>query len=442
MGRILLSVCLLSVSAWSQTITVTSPAAGAVWKQGETKVIQWTNAGQTGANVRITLRVPGQTGAALEIVQSTPNTGSYSWTVPTSVAPGTYTLRVRSTVPVQGDSGEFQIQESGGGGGSTISRPFLRSKVQASQSSILKIDVFFPPEGTRMNIGEGMIVQWETAIPGPYFIDLMSEDGHTLVTHLCEGAGNNIGGNKWIQGNIHPENNTQVVLPTGYYRFKVRGSRFGGGLGPKVHITGPQVEVLEQLEGSYRDRHSRRRIDTDYDWQPNPSVFFSRPGTARVGGSFEFTLTQSSRYWVGYIFRSQVVFPVDQIDMSHNKTLKDAWIYIQEKYEGKGRIGEACGNEPYPFPTARGWRVYGLTGPWSGPCIETPGTQVGEIPGHVDEQVIYITDLVRGWLDGTKPNHGLIIGSRFEPFPDWSCFYGLSWYKVILNMKFTKDKAS
>jgi hypothetical protein len=36
----------------------------------------------------------------------------------------------------------------------------------------------------------------------------------------------------------------------------------------------------------------------------------------------------------------------------------------------------------------------------------------------------------------------LIIGSRFEPFPEGSCFLALSWYKVILNMKFLKDKAS
>ena len=101
-----------------------------------------------------------------------------------------------------------------------------------------------------------------------------------------------------------------------------------------------------------------------------------------------------------------------------------------------------CGVEPYPMPTARGWKVYGLTGPWSGPCIETPGYEVGQIPSHVNETTIVITDLVRGWLDRSKPNHGLIIGSRFEPFPDWSCFLALSWYKVTLNMKFLKDKAN
>ncbi len=532
MGRILLSLCLLAVSAWSQTITVTSPAAGAAWKQGETKTIQWTRQGETGANVRIVLRAPGQTAAVLEIADPAPNSGSYSWTIPDSIPAGTYVIRVRSVTNSQAtdDSGQFQIQEKAGGlpfpfvtiqepaenaiwgrtsshaikwtkygpqpptvrlslmdaslanvvhvisesapnsgtftwqvpaavangtyrlriaspdgtkkrdsGSFRIAALLARQTEKAPLQGAFKIDVFFPPEGTNMNIGEGMIVQWETKVPGPYFIDLMSEDGQTLMTHLCEGAGNNIGGDKWIQGNIHPEINTQVVLPTGYYRFKVRGATYGSGLGPKVHITGPQVEVLEQLMGTSHDRHSRRRINEDMDWQPDPSVAFSSPDEARVGGDFRFEKRTSS--WVGFIFRSQVVFPIESIDMT-GKTLKDAWIYMQETTERTGRIGEQCGVEPYPMPTARGWKVYGLTGPWSGPCIETPGYEVGQIPSHVNEHVIHVTDLVRGWLDRSKPNHGLIIGSRFEPFPEGSCFLALSWYKITLNMKFLKDKAN
>src|SRR4030042_5242534 len=96
MGRVLLSLCLLAISAWSQTITVTSPAAGAVWKQGEIKNIQWTKQGETGVNVRIVLRAPGQTAAVLETADPAPNSGSFSWTIPVTVPPGTYYIRVRS----------------------------------------------------------------------------------------------------------------------------------------------------------------------------------------------------------------------------------------------------------------------------------------------------------------------------------------------------------
>ncbi len=531
MSRILISLLLLAVSGWSQTITVTAPAAGAVWKKGEAKTILWTSQGNTGANVRITLRAPGQAGAVLEIVQSAPNTGSFPWTVPDSVPAGSYSIRVRSTTQITGNGGVFSIAEKSGtlpfpfvtiqepgtgavwlrtaghdikwtklgpqppavrlllmdtslanvvhviaesapnsgtftwqipaavedgsyrlriaspdgtkhteSGSFKIGSKLIQRHDQPVEQVLFQIKVTVPTEGLHFTIGQEFIVAWETKAAGPYHIDLMSEDGHTLIMPLALTPGKSLGPDKYIEGNIHPEQNTQVTLATGWYKIRVRGNTMGSGLSPRFHITGPKAEVLEQLLGTYHDRHSRRRINEDMDWQPDTQTAFSLPGKARVGGDFRVHERRSS--WVGFIFRSQVVFPIEQIDMSGHKTLKEAWIYIQETTERSGLIGDMCGVEPYPMPTARGWKVYGLTGPWSGPCIETPGYEVGQIPSHVNEHIIYITDLVKGWLDGTRPNHGLIIGSRFEPFPEWNCFLALSWYKVTLNMKFLKDKAS
>jgi hypothetical protein len=525
-----LSLLVLAISGWSQSITVTVPAAGAVWKQGETKTIQWTSQGNTGANVRITLRAPGQAEAVLEIVQSAPNSGSFGWTIPDSVPAGSYSIRVKSTTQITGNGGIFSIAEKSGtvpfpfvtiqepeadavwlratshaikwtkigpqplnvrillmdtalanvvhviaesapnsgtfawqvpasvadgsyrlriaspdgakhreSGSFKIASKLIQRREQPAVQGLFQIKVTVPTEGLHFTIGQEFIVAWETKTAGPYHIDLMGEDGKTLIMPLALTPGKSFGPDKYIEGNIHPEQNTQVTLATGWYRIRVRGETTGSGLSPRFHITGPKVEVLEQLQGTYHDRHSRRRINEDMDWQPDMQTAFSAPGKARVGGDFRSEKRTSS--WVGFIFRSQVVFPIESIDMT-GKTLKDAWIYMQETTERTGRIGEACGIEPYPMPTARGWKVYGLTGPWSGPCIETPGYEVGQIPSHVNEHVIHITDLVRGWLDRSKPNHGLIIGSRFEPFPEGSCFLALSWYKVTLNMKFLKDKAS
>jgi hypothetical protein len=372
---------------------------------------------------------------------------SYSWTVGQwgsgMAAAGTgYKVCVRTMSDSLEDFSDapFSLKESGfphpphgfpkPGSGQA---PALPGTVRPD-AGLLKIDVTFPREGTHIHYTEKLIVMWETAIPGPFAIDLMSADGKTQITPLCENVGNNVGGSKWVVGNILLQPHYSVLY-TGEYRLRVRGS-FGGGLGPLIHITGPQKEVLVQLMGTYHDRHSRRRINEDNDVQPDPSMAFSSPKWARVGGDFRVRKRDAS--WVGFIFRSQVMFPVEQVDLS-GRTLKEAWVFIREAYERYGRIGESCGNEPYPFPTARGGKVYGLTGPWSGACIETPGYEVGEIPSHVDSHTIDITDLVRGWLDGSKPNHGLIIGSRFEPFPEGACFLGLSWYEVILNMKFLED---
>ena len=75
-----------------QSITLTEPHAGASWNAGGTYLITWTKAGAMGGNVRIRLR-QGAT-KILDIVDSTPNNGSYSWAIPTTVAPGTYTIRI------------------------------------------------------------------------------------------------------------------------------------------------------------------------------------------------------------------------------------------------------------------------------------------------------------------------------------------------------------
>ena len=125
----------------------------------------------------------------------------------------------------------------------------------------------------------------------------------------------------------------------------------------------------------------------------------------------------TSRKWVGFIFRSQIIFPVEQIDMTGQRRSRRPGSTSRRRTERDGRIGESCGVEPYPMPTARGWKVYALTGPWDGNCIDTPGYQVGEIPSHANEHSVYLTDLAKGWLDGTKPNHGLIIGSRLGHVP-------------------------
>ena len=75
-----------------QSITLTEPHAGASWNAGGTYVINWTKTGAMGGNVKIRLR-QGAT-KVLDIVDSTPNNGSYSWAIPATLAPGTYTIRI------------------------------------------------------------------------------------------------------------------------------------------------------------------------------------------------------------------------------------------------------------------------------------------------------------------------------------------------------------
>lgn len=92
--------------------SVSSPASGATstWSRGGSYNIQWSNAGFIAPSVRLSLY---RNGSYLDFIAGdTPNSGNYSWRVPTSLADGSnYSVRV-FYLPYPnnwGDSGQFTI---------------------------------------------------------------------------------------------------------------------------------------------------------------------------------------------------------------------------------------------------------------------------------------------------------------------------------------------
>lgn len=106
--------------AHAQSITVTSPAAGATWHIGSGYTITWTKSGSMDANVKIRLQDSGSTMNVAVIADNVPNNGSFgAWTVPGTVAPGNYRIRVRTMDnAVIGDSNVFTIAAAPTPGGS------------------------------------------------------------------------------------------------------------------------------------------------------------------------------------------------------------------------------------------------------------------------------------------------------------------------------------
>lgn len=89
-------------------ITVTSPTSGAVWVRNTTKTITWTRTGTQDANVRIQLFKDGV--KKLDITPGAPNSGSYDWAIPATLANGLYTIRVTTLDgKVKGASKSFSI---------------------------------------------------------------------------------------------------------------------------------------------------------------------------------------------------------------------------------------------------------------------------------------------------------------------------------------------
>ena len=101
----------ISAATTQPAITVTSPNGGETWKVGETHNITWTSSNFGSMGVSINLLKPGATGAEYlrNIALNLPNTGTYQWTIPSSVSSGTYNLMLVSSggVAVQDYSNNY-----------------------------------------------------------------------------------------------------------------------------------------------------------------------------------------------------------------------------------------------------------------------------------------------------------------------------------------------
>ncbi len=97
----------------SSPLKVTAPSAGANWAQGSIQTVTWRGTVTTGS-VRIWL----YQGAVFKavVINSTLNDGAFDWTVPATLAPGSYTLRLTwlTNVAVFAVSAPFNVVATAG----------------------------------------------------------------------------------------------------------------------------------------------------------------------------------------------------------------------------------------------------------------------------------------------------------------------------------------
>jgi hypothetical protein len=87
---------LTPAGAVTPSVSVTSPNGGESWVRGSSHTITWSSSGTVGSNVKIEVLKAGVVVQTLSA--STPNDGSFSWTVSTGLATGSdYRIRITST---------------------------------------------------------------------------------------------------------------------------------------------------------------------------------------------------------------------------------------------------------------------------------------------------------------------------------------------------------
>ncbi len=174
---------------YSQTITVTSPHSGDTWVKGQRYTIRWTKSGRMNDFVKIRL-YQGDT-KILGIVDRTENDGSFDWTVPDTINPGTYKIRVKTIDNlVYDDSEDFTIENS----------------------QYAMITVTLPYSGDTWVKGQRYTIRWTKSGNMNDFVKIRLYQGNTKILGIVDRTENN-GRFKWM---------VPINLSAGTYKIRVK----------------------------------------------------------------------------------------------------------------------------------------------------------------------------------------------------------------------------
>jgi hypothetical protein len=171
--------------AAAASIAVQTPVAGDNWVIGSSHTITWTSSGVTGP-VDVILRPAGAPAAppTLGIAAGTANDGSVNWTIPASVTPGDYLVRIRSvnTPAVFGDSGNLTLSKL-----PTIMDPPFKTIPRIEQARYPCLAVTAPKKGDSCDPYNIVKIKWNRN---------GTQDANVSITLLRSGKGHLMGETK------------------------------------------------------------------------------------------------------------------------------------------------------------------------------------------------------------------------------------------------------
>jgi len=422
---------LLSGLIFSQSITVTNPHSGQTWYKGNTYTITWTKSGSMNANVKIRL-YQGST-KILGIIDSTPNNGSYSWTIPASLASGTYYIRIKTIDnAVYDNSDAFTIKSKSGINFNTNNLGKNISYNNNFPKFKQKIKIFYPNKKSNWSEGKTYKIGWDgTYLKGKkvniYLYDYYGKKNiKTIQTN-------------WVLGNAYKWQVPKGIYTfPGNYRIKIIATdNSAEGLSDAFHIQKEKIikkVILISPDDIKNKRKGFKQRNVLCETNRSDYVFWdeNRKGIAIVGWG------NSYREWGINCFFKEHKVARSYIHFNLSKLPKDAVIVsavlklkvTDHNYLAPGSVAKA------PTETSLG-KVLVLNSYWSDAFSVNGENIYSKSYDNLDTIKVSITKAVRSWIKGK--NYGIMLISRDEAFhktKELNVFY----FKPSLEVVYLTDE--
>jgi hypothetical protein len=423
------------LKAKTGSIVVTSPKNSIRWKKNHPYVIRWNKLGGMPGTVGIKLVTTYSTNPIHVIKKSTPNIGYLPWTIPDSIAPGNYKIVITaSKTQIRDFSDTF-----------TIIRELKAKPIDLSSKMVT---VKEPKKNRKYTPGLIIPIQWETELHKEihptnislYFdIDLYDRNGVNKIYTIEKNVDfrqYHLGGKRYKKRWTWSPSKANSAIKTGQYKIKIT-PKFADkdpcgmpGFSDRFNLSRGLEKVTQILEPHIRNRHSLKMKSytkgNETLIKPHFSEDQNRPQRARVGYRNGYGVQSFGGYRnFGFVFRSQLIFPVDIQKQEGKLLLKAELILTVDSFSDT----PSC---PRRATCARA--LYYMTGPWSGKCTNTPGYLLKNIPDQ-PVLVIDITQFAQNWYTGSEPNHGLMLISWDEKFEQNNA-HCLTFYKAKLYLEY------
>jgi len=433
---LVLSFILLTAPLAAQTVTMTSPNGGEPWALDSSHNITWnfTNAGS--ATVNITLRNTAgkvgdiKTGFAL-------SAGSWEWKNVgklengTMVAPGTdYKVRINIVGYNTRDDSDNNFSITGAGGPAPTLQ-LLSPNGGESWSRGINNNITWKAEnwtGTvnlslfQNNVFKGVIASGQPSSAGTYSWSVKTTS-HGLVDL---GGGYRVMVSRTYPGPMLPQ---AALQDKSDGDFSISMQKIATPMTTQTVKLAKTVSVSPSVSNVWHNDHKWTGFSSSNEPRPDPKP------QMRTGYTNYYNRDDAFHweYW-GYIYRGVLKFDLSQI---------------------KGKVTEArlsmqcTGTDSTDGTPYCDGSVLVLDGPGDGfnnPChhyVDLPA-QGGNVANNIIKVsgpniVIVLTDLVKAWISGQQPNHGLSFLGNNETMDQESNDRCVSHFKVSLSVTYVPD---